>query len=1745
MIKRIILLLTGLIFGLLSHSQTWIDITDKYIVNPNYNDNDVTTGWSGTELGKNNPFENAEHYNKTYDSYQDLNGLKAGKYRLSLSAFYRMGDSGNDYQLYSSGNYTSSQHAKIYATSSASDYEVAITPSSSAALTESLGGDVRWVGNGNWWEGATMYCIPNNMEAAHYWFESGYYKNTLEFEVDDDGVLRIGIRKYTNIDSDWTCIDTWKLEYWGTVTQATSLKVARSSMTMVPSETYTLGYTILPEDATYDKVSWSSSNTSIATVSEDGVITALSTGICIITAKTIDGSNLSSRCVVTVKNSKPTSENIIINEIMASNVDVYLDPNQNYGSWVEIYNPTSESVAIGNLYISDDASNLKKNRLTSNYGTVPANGFAILNFDHHENFTTLSYRQIDDKLDYDGGEIIISDGTDIIARQTYPAAISRVSYARTTDGGSTWTTCGTPTPGASNQDASFATTRLPAPEPDQAGQVFSGNLQVCVNIPAGATLLYTTDGTAPTLTNGTESATGIFDVSQTTCYRFRFFQEGYLPSEVVTRSYIASGNYPFPIISVVTDAANIYDKDRGVFMQGQYGRPGSGQTTKSNWNMDWDRPVSFEYITTSNENLINQECDLSMCGGWSRAWSPHAFKLKANKLYEGRNFFAASLFDKKPYIKNKVLQIRNGGNDTSCRIKDPAIQGIVSRSGLNVDYQEWQPVHVFINGSHYAVLNMREPNNKDYAYSNQGIDTDFMDQFEMSPDSGYVQMRGSRESFQRLVNLSSNASDPSTYTEICQLLDIDEYINYMAVELYCGNWDWPQNNVKAYRDQNNGKYRFVLFDMDGSLSTSTPFQTFFGKEHYTFDNLHGYDYSKNKDIEGTTLSKPIDVVTLFKNLLENAQFRKQFIDTFCIIGGSVFTPSHVQEIVSEMRTYLSQGNYVNPSGTANDLINKFSSSYMSNMINQLKSNSHDAIKNELSSLRQQSVTLSTDTKGAKILLNGIELPYCSFSGYLFAPTKLKAVAPSGYKFNGWRSVSGTTNGVSLINKQSDWRYYDQGSLDGTDWKSSINTRWSSGNAPLGYYTSDSNNGRGYKTTLNYGSSSNNKYPTYYFARTVRLNESPRTNDSFVLDFTVDDGFIIYVNGKEAGRYNMPSGNVTFSNYSTTYANGNPDSGTLTLASSLFKTGENIIAVEVHNNSGSSTDIYWDASLTQYKADSGSLVSSDEEYTIPTTGTISLVASFSEQNQDELKASVYRPIKVNEVSAGNSVYINDYFKKNDWIELYNATDTDLDISGLYVSDDIDQPMKYQISSNGLTNTIIPSGGHIILWADKLEPQTQLHTNFKLSNTTGESVVITSSDTFVSNNKKYFEAHPDMESFADGLTYEVHNGNESCGRYPDGGKSLYKMVRTTICSPNSIQPSEISYGEDEDITSPHTDDFTLSLHEGWNWISSVLADPLSPSSLTDASHIIGRSTETIKSDGSWSGSLKNLYAGNLYKADMTKAATYTFSQTLCRGDLPIGVQPGWNWIGYTSSGSQNLSSALESVPLQEGDIIMGQDGFSVFTDGSWSGNLTTLEGGKGYMFKSGNTKTLTFNTPSVKVNIRHKVSGKLHSGFQVDRYAYPDVMGMTCKLVMNGATVDSERFIVAAFDEDGCAGVGQSSDSLVYISLYASPGSLLQFKAIDTYDGMEYEIAETATFKSDVVGLPSRPFILTLNADSGTPTSIDTPDEDNDNNPRHSVNCKVTGYYSVGGQLISTKYATLPQGIYIVKYNDGTHHKIYVR
>ncbi|MBQ9363871.1 MAG: CotH kinase family protein [Bacteroidaceae bacterium] len=917
---------------------------------------------------------------------------------------------------------------------------------------------------------------------------------------------------------------------------------------------------------------------------------------------------------------------------MASNVDVVLDPSINYGSWIELYNPSTEAFSLDGLYVTDDSLNLKKFRLVD-VSEVPAKGFKVIYFDHHDLYAPW---QVDFKLEYEGGVIMLTDGENVLASQTYPQAIGRTSYARRTNGGELWAFTYTPTPGETNVGSKFATKQLASPVFGVENPFLQKGQTVTLTASnSSAIIRYTTDGSAPTPDNG-QDYTEPIKVNGNTVIRARTFRTGYLPSEVVTRTYLTDGReYPFPIISVATEDGNLYDWDRGLFEASWYGgngRPGNGQSRYCNWNMDWDRPVNFEFITPDGEYALSQEVDMSMCGGWSRAWTPHSFKLKAAKYYMGKNTLDYDFFpNAKPGLKHRTLQIRNGGNDTKCRIKDASLQEVIRRSGLYVDGQAWQPVHVFLNGNYYAVLNMREPNNKRFAQSNYGMDPDLIDLFEIGPDSGYVQMVGTEDKFLEWYNLSANAEDSATYAKICEMVDIDEYINYMAVELYLNNTDWPQNNVKGFRDQNDGKFHFVLFDLDFAFgndnenSSPNPFTTFANKKKYTFNSLYGkrewfYDYETGEYEEywitpwhdGDRITEEIKFVTIFLQMLNNDTFRRQFIDTYCILGGSVFDPTYVKGIVTEMRDYMNTGMSLTDEScttSASNVMSKLSSSRQLAMFNTLKAyapmqmKSAKSVTVNLSSYIRNEEGNQVAFNDARILINNIEVPTGKMKGKMFYPLTVKAVAPVGYRFEGWTDITG---------------------------------------------------------------------------KTIKV-ESPEFEMSV-------------------------------------------------------------------------------ASMQTYRATWVKMT--DEE----------LAAA-------GLKAS---PVVVNEVSAANDIYVSDYFKKDDWVELYNTTDEDIDLAGYYLTDNQAKPQKYQIPADDpALNTVIPAHGYKQIWCDKrINIGNAIHANFKLAKEGG--IVMLS---------KYGDDGGLV--YQDVLEYIEHTDRQSYGRYPNGALRCCLMERPTPQARNILTPAMVQY------------------------------------------------------------------------------------------------------------------------------------------------------------------------------------------------------------------------------------------------------------------------------------------------------------------------------------------------------------------
>jgi tartrate-resistant acid phosphatase type 5 len=165
---------------------------------------------------------------------------------------------------------------------------------------------------------------------------------------------------------------------------------------------------------------------------------------------------------------------------------------------------------------------------------------------------------------------------------------------------------------------------------------------------------------------------------------------------------------------------------------------------------------------------------------------------------------------------------------------------------------------------------------------------------------------------------------------------------------------------------------------------------------------------------------------------------------------------------------------------------------------------------------------------------------------------------------------------TLVASGSAWKYLDSGANLGTNWRSSTysDTAWKTGAAPLGYGDGDE------ATIVSFGPSATNKPITTYFRRTFSVADRS-VFTGLTLELQRDDGAVVYLNGQEVARSNMPSGTVAYSTRASSAVGGASESTfySFTVNPALLLNGTNLLAVEIHQSSPSSSDISFDLRLT--------------------------------------------------------------------------------------------------------------------------------------------------------------------------------------------------------------------------------------------------------------------------------------------------------------------------------------------------------------------------------------------------------------------------------------------------------------------------------------------------------------------------------------------------------------------------------------
>ena len=393
----------------------------------------------------------------------------------------------------------------------------------------------------------------------------------------------------------------------------------------------------------------------------------------------------------------------------------------------------------------------------------------------------------------------------------------------------------------------------------------AGDLVLKLSDAGGYPIYYTLDGSIPGFESGFYEDPLVFtatDEVRSCVLRARSYDESTGEwGDLFTRTYFYADSmetlkerFSTYIVCLTSDPYNLYDYEYGIMVEGKIrdeyvNSPEyiSGKLTQpanfTQQGRDWERDAFVEILSPDGERLIAQDAGMRIFGHASRQYYYKSFKLYARKAY-GNDTFAYPFFADNTHGADQTVQdaykrlvVRAHGFDKSVTLfREELFQTLCSQIE-GIDSKSVAPASVWLNGGYYNFEWLQEVYDDTYMEENYGLmqKGDYYqkvalraNKFPDDPDEKAEDIRG-KEDYQKVAEYAEkNLTDDETFAELEQLVDIDNMIQYFAIETYIANWDWPLNNIKLYRyySQNNvygtgrqdGRWRYLYYDMEAGFN---------------------------------------------------------------------------------------------------------------------------------------------------------------------------------------------------------------------------------------------------------------------------------------------------------------------------------------------------------------------------------------------------------------------------------------------------------------------------------------------------------------------------------------------------------------------------------------------------------------------------------------------------------------------------------------------------------------------------------------------------------------------------------------------------------------------------------------------------------------------------------------------------------------------------------------------------------------
>ena len=556
---------------------------------------------------------------------------------------------------------------------------------------------------------------------------------------------------------------------------------------------------------------------------------------------------------------------LIINEAMNSNYKYLAQNGGEYYDWIELYNNSGSTIKLSDYCLTTNTNSICMYKLPD--VELEKGSYYIVMASGEENLSNSKYKHANFKLGDTEG-IYLTKNNKIIDAMFLANIPKGYSMGKGSSYGIYYYS--TPTPKEKNGSGTEAVSYLPHASVESG--IFNNSDSFKVALNGYGNIYYTTDGSKPTTSSKEYSSP--LTIKKTTVLRIMAKESGKLKSGVETYSYIVNENHTLPVMSFAINQSDLNNVNYHTAL-----------------NSPIQEPVSVELLETDGTGF-KIDAGLKLFGGSTRSYRKKSYEIKFKKKF-GPGKLKYKVFDDVDSSVFDSLVLRTGSQDEFAYSKRVLIRDIVATSLVkdytSVDVQAYRPVVLYINGKYWGLYFIREKVDETFVANHYNVKATKKNTDLLRID-GEVKS-GSSKNYNSMISFinSNSLSNSKNYDKIKEQIDMENYIDFWIAEIWANNYDIINTRYFRNPDVDNGKWKFVFYDLDSGYYN-------YREGQYGFKYYAGYANIWNNSIS----------TVLLRNMMKSSEFKKKFVERLSYNLNNTWSTktfsNRIDEIIKEIGT---------------------------------------------------------------------------------------------------------------------------------------------------------------------------------------------------------------------------------------------------------------------------------------------------------------------------------------------------------------------------------------------------------------------------------------------------------------------------------------------------------------------------------------------------------------------------------------------------------------------------------------------------------------------------------------------------------------------------------------------------------------------------------------------------------------------------------------------------------------------------